>query len=56
MYCSESVHRDFEDFWTGSSYKREKTHPEYDSQYYKCIVAYNSRRIGKKIDVKNISQ
>lgn len=41
--ASESVHKDFDSLWVGSSYKRGIGHPQYSSQLMKCVVTYNSR-------------
>ena len=54
--ASECVHKDFESLWTGSSYKRERIHPEYSSHLLNCVVTYNSRHVGKSENTKNTSQ
>ena len=41
--ASEAVHKDFENIWSGSSYKRAMSHKDYPQQLLKCVVTYNSR-------------
>ena len=41
---AESLHHDFEGQWNGR-FKRDMSHPDYQSQLLNCVVEYNSKHI-----------
>jgi hypothetical protein len=41
---AESLHHDFEGQWNGR-FKRDMSHPDYQSQLLNCVVEYNSKRL-----------
>ena len=43
--ASESVHFDFKHLWVDRGYKRDLQHSDYDSNFLKCVVTYNSRHM-----------